>query len=72
MFIRRTIYSEPKHTWGSKMVMPIPDVEVIDPRDFAPSKLFCEGFCVRLQTRSSHASRHHEYMLRGQNIRLLL
>jgi hypothetical protein len=29
--IRRTIYSEPKHTWGSKMVMPIPDVEVIDP-----------------------------------------
>jgi len=39
MFIRRTIYSEPKHTWGSKMVMPIPDVEVIDPRDFAPSKL---------------------------------
>jgi hypothetical protein len=30
--IRRTIYSEPKHTWGCKMVMPIPDVEV----DFGP------------------------------------
>jgi hypothetical protein len=34
--IRRIIYSGPKHTLGSKMVMPIPDVEVIDPQDFAP------------------------------------
>lgn len=27
-------FSKPRHTSGCKMVMPIPDVEVTDPRDF--------------------------------------
>jgi SAM-dependent methyltransferase len=36
--LKREIVEQMRHvgSWGCKMVVPIPDVEVIDPRDFAP------------------------------------
>ncbi|TYO61365.1 class I SAM-dependent methyltransferase [Bradyrhizobium hipponense] len=36
--LKREIVEQMRHvgSWGCKMVAPIPDVEVIDPRDFAP------------------------------------
>jgi hypothetical protein len=36
--LKREIVEQMRHvgSWGCKMVVPIPDVEVINPRDFAP------------------------------------